>query len=215
MKKENKYYLKTLIALTFVALHFTPLIAQVGAQKKLINPNFADAESLQSVKHFTKESADLLIRERPYLSLEKLHKHLTSEFNADQVKEILSELCVKLNINKADQKSLLLIPNLGPKMAHEVDEYRPYVSFKQFRKEIGKYVSKKEVERLELYFFIPIELNEASDEEILSIPGVGKKLLHEFKEYRPYKSLKQFRKEIGKYVNEMEIKRLERYVTLK
>ena len=215
MKKENKYYLKTLIALTFVALHITPLIAQVGAQKKLINPNFAEAESLQSVKHFTKESADSLIRERPYLSLEKLHKHLTSEFNADQVKEILNELCVKLNINKADQKSLLLIPNLGPKMAHEVDEYRPYVSFKQFRKEIGKYVSKKEVARLEQYFFIPIELNEATDEEILSIPGVGKKLLHEFKEYRPYKSLKQFRKEIGKYVNEMEIKRLERYVTLK
>lgn len=215
MKKQNKYYLKILAALTFLALHVTPLIAQVGAQKNLINPNVADAESLQRVKHFTKESADSLIRGRPYFSIEKLNKHLISEFNSDQVKEILSELCIHLNINKADEKSLLLIPNLGPKMAHEVDEYRPYISFKQFRNEIGKYVSKKEVARLEQYFFIPIELNEASDEDILTIPGVGKKLLHEFKEYRPYKSLKQFRKEIGKYVNEIEIKRLERYVTLK
>ena len=215
MKDRNKYHLKILATLTFFALNSTPLIAQLGAQKNLINPNVADSESLQSVKHITKESADSLISGRPYLSLEKLNKHLISDFNSDQVKEILSELCVHLNINKADEKSLLLIPNLGPKMAHEVDEYRPYASFKQFRKEIGKYVSKKEVSRLEQYFFIPIELNEANDKEILSIPGVGKKLLHEFKEYRPYKSLKQFRKEIGKYVNEDEIKRLERYVYLK
>ena len=146
--------------------------------------------------------------------MEKLHKNLMSEFNSDQVKEILSQMCIQMNLNKVSEKSLLLIPNLGPKIAHEIEEYRPYVSFKQFRNEIGKYVSKKEVARLKQYFFIPINLNKATDEQILSIPGVGKKLLHEFKEYRPYRSIKQFSKEIGKYVNQNEIKRLERYVTL-
>ena len=40
-------------------------------------------------------------------------------------------------------------------------------------------------------------------------------MLREFKEYRPYKSIEQFRKEIGKYVNTKEVARLERYVTLK
>ena len=39
-------------------------------------------------------------------------------------------------------------------------------------------------------------------------------MLHEFKEYRPYKNLEQFRKEIGKYVNEKEVARLERYLML-
>jgi hypothetical protein len=39
-------------------------------------------------------------------------------------------------------------------------------------------------------------------------------MLHEFKEYRPYKSMEQFRKEIGKYVSAREVARLERYVTL-
>jgi DNA uptake protein ComE-like DNA-binding protein len=61
---------------------------------------------------------------------------------------------------------------------------------------------------------VPINLNTASDADILSIPGVGAKMLHEFKEYRPYKSLEQFRRQIGKYVDKKELARLETYVTL-
>ena len=75
-------------------------------------------------------------------------------------------------------------------------------------------MDEKELARLEQYVFIPINLNTASDEEILSIPGVGKRMLREFKEYRPYKNLEQFRKEIGKYVSKKEVARLERYVTV-
>jgi DNA uptake protein ComE-like DNA-binding protein len=109
---------------------------------------------------------------------------------------------------------MLLVPGLGKRMAHEFEEYRPYKTFAQFRKEIGKYVDEKEVTRLEQYVFIPVKLNTATDEEILSIPGLGKRMLHEFKEYRPYKSIEQFRKEIGKYVDKKELSRLERYVTV-
>ena len=39
-------------------------------------------------------------------------------------------------------------------------------------------------------------------------------MLREFKEYRPYKQIEQFRREIGKYVNKEEVARFERYVTL-
>ena len=93
-------------------------------------------------------------------------------------------------------------------------EYRPYRALAQFRREIGKYVDDKELARLEQYVFVPIDLNTATDEDILSIPGVGQRMLHEFKEYRPYKSIEQFRREIGKYVDKKELARLERYVAL-
>jgi DNA uptake protein ComE-like DNA-binding protein len=43
-----------------------------------------------------------------------------------------------------------------------------------------------------------VNLNGASDEDILSIPGAGKRMLREFKEYRPYTNIEKFRKEIGK-----------------
>ena len=55
----------------------------------------------------------------------------------------------------------------------------------------------------------------ATDEQILSIPGLGPRMLREFKEYRPYKSIEQFRREIGKYVSKDEVARLERYVVVK
>jgi DNA uptake protein ComE-like DNA-binding protein len=85
----------------------------------------------------------------------------------------------------------------------------------RFRREMGKYVDDKEVARLEQYVFVPINLNTASDADILTIPGVGKRMLHEFKEYRPYDNIEKFRREIGKYVDKNEVARLERYVTLK
>ena len=39
-------------------------------------------------------------------------------------------------------------------------------------------------------------------------------MLHEFKEYRPFKNIEQFRREIGKYVDDKELARLERFVHL-
>ena len=61
----------------------------------------------------------------------------------------------------------------------------------------------------------PIDLNTASDQEILLIPGIGNRMLHEFKEYRPYTSIAQFRREIGKYVDDREVARLEKYVSIR
>ena len=106
------------------------------------------------------------------------------------------------------------MPGVGPRLAHEFEEYRPYRAIAQFRREIGKYVDLDEVNRLERHVFVPINLNSASDEDILSIPGIGPRMLHEFKEYRPYRAIAQFRREIGKYVDGDEIERLERYVVV-
>ncbi len=62
---------------------------------------------------------------------------------------------------------------------------------------------------------VPININTATDAEILKIPGVGPRMLREFKEYRPYTSIEQFRREIGKYVDKAEVARLEQYITIK
>ena len=47
-----------------------------------------------------------------------------------------------------------------------------------------------------------------------ALPGVGDRMAHEFEEYRPYKNMEQFRKEISKYVDKKELARLERLVYL-
>ena len=72
----------------------------------------------------------------------------------------------------------------------------------------------QEVARLAQYAFIPVNLNTATDADILSIPGAGQRMVREFKEYRPWKTLEQFYKEIGKYVDQKEVMRLARYVVI-
>jgi DNA uptake protein ComE-like DNA-binding protein len=62
--------------------------------------------------------------------------------------------------------------------------------------------------------FIPVNLNKATDEDILSIPGAGNRMVREFKEYRPWTSKAQFDKEIGKYVKDKETERLWRFVVI-
>ena len=64
------------------------------------------------------------------------------------------------------------------------------------------------------YTFIPVRLNTGTDDDILSIPGAGPRMVREFKEYRPWKSKEQFIKEIGKYVGAKEAERMWRYVVI-
>jgi predicted DNA-binding helix-hairpin-helix protein len=59
-------------------------------------------------------------------------------------------------------------------MVREFFEYRPYKALAQFHREIDKYVDDAELARLEQYVFVPIELNSASDADILTIPGRGR-----------------------------------------
>ena len=67
---------------------------------------------------------------------------------------------------------------------------------------------------LAFVLFVPMNLNRATGEEFLTIPGMTPRMVHEFEEYRPYTSFEQFRREIGKYVDAREVARLERYVVI-
>ncbi len=201
----------------FLALSFTlPHIAigQVGNSAGLVNPDLASEKELLALPHMNAALVKSVIEQRPYMNMASLHALLAKALSKDQLTELYGKMFVQLNLNSASEEEILLIPGLGKRMLHEFQEYRPYKTIAQFRKEIGKYVDQKEVARLEQYVFVPIPLNSASDDDILTIPGLGKRMLREFKEYRPYKNIEQFRKEIGKYVDKKEVARLEKYVTL-
>ena len=60
--------------------------------------------------------------------------------------------------------------------------------------------------------FVHINLNTATAPEILLIPRVARRMTREFEEYRPWISMAQFDKEIGKYVDAAEVNRLKQYV---
>jgi DNA uptake protein ComE-like DNA-binding protein len=190
--------------------------AQVGRnQSGVLDPNVATEQQLLALPGMNAAIVKSVLGQRPFLSMLQLDSLLGKSLSKEQRTALYPKLFIAINLNTASRDEIMLVPGVGARMAHEFEEYRPYKGgLPQFRKEIGKYVTAEEVARFEQYVFVPINLNTASDADILSIPGLGQRMLHEFKEYRPYKSMEQFRKEIGKYVNEKEVARLERYVTL-
>jgi DNA uptake protein ComE-like DNA-binding protein len=92
---------------------------------------------------------------------------------------------------------------------------RPYTDMLAVDRALASKMNAEQRKTLYARVFKPIDLNTAKAEEILLIPGVGARMRHEFEEYRPYKDMAQFRREIGKYVDNTELARLERYVTIK
>ncbi|MDX1629888.1 MAG: helix-hairpin-helix domain-containing protein [Fulvivirga sp.] len=190
----------------------TPALEE-ESQRTVINPNLATEEELVDTG-LSQAMVDRILKDRPFLDMMDLHGLLSQEKDSTSLALLYGKLFVPFNINTTAEDNFKLIPGVGDRMAHEFEEYRPYTKIQQFRKEIGKYVDEEEVARLEQYIFVPVELNSASEEDILALPGVGKRMAHEFEEYRPYKNMEQFRKEIGKYVDEKELSRLERFVYL-
>jgi DNA uptake protein ComE-like DNA-binding protein len=205
--------LTVIVTITVVAAAATAL-AQVGRRGDLLDVNTASDKQLRAISGLTPALVKGIQERRPFAAQTDLDALLSPALTREQRAEVYRRAFVQINLNSASDAEILLIPGVGDRMLGEFKEYRPYKALAQFRREIGKYVDDKELARLEQYVFVPINLNTASDADILSIPGVGQRMLQEFKEYRPYKAMTQFRREIGKYVNEKEVARLERYVTL-
>lgn len=118
-----------------------------------------------------------------------------------------------LNPNTATEAQLRRVPQLGPALAAAVVRGRPYKTQSDFAKVVAK-VPAAQLPALYAAVFVPVSLNKGAREDIMLIPGMTRRMAHEFEEYRPYKDLAQFDREIGKYVTPQEVARLRSYVTL-
>lgn len=201
-------------AALLVAIATSPLAAQVGKRLTIVDPNQASEAELQRVANLTPVLVSDIIGRRPWLSQTELNAYLATVLKPEQLVETYKGLFLQLNLNSTSREEILMIPGAGNRWLREFMEYRPYQALAVFHREMSKYAKEDEVNRLEQYVFVPLDLNSASDSAFMTIPGVGKKMAYEFQEYRPWKSMEQFRREIGKYVKPTEVARLERYVML-
>jgi DNA uptake protein ComE-like DNA-binding protein len=201
------------LALSLIAA--SPAAAQVGKSLGVVDANTAPEADLAAMPSMTPAIAKALVAARPFDSIVALNTFLLGQkLTQEQANAFYAKAFVHINLNTATADEIMLVPGAGRRMTREFAEYRPWKTWAQFDKEIGKYVGPQETARLAQYAFIPVNLNTASDEDVLSIPGAGRRMVREFKEYRPWKSQAQFEKEIGKYVDAKEVKRLWRYVVI-
>jgi DNA uptake protein ComE-like DNA-binding protein len=120
----------------------------------------------------------------------------------------------RLNPNTATEAQLRAIPQLTPELVAAIQQGRPFATIGDFNRTISGKLSPEQTRELYTVLFVPINLNRASQSDIMLIPGMTARMAHEFEEYRPYRDINQFNREIGKYVDANEVARLRSYVTL-
>jgi DNA uptake protein ComE-like DNA-binding protein len=199
------------------ALAFPPVaLAQVGRNVGgLLDANLATREQLAAIPGLNAAAVAAIEAGRPYLRMSHLNAVVAGQVGDAAAEEIYKRLWLHIDLNDATDQEILMIPGVGDRMLREFKEYRPYVALAQFEREMAKYVDATEVARMAQYVYVRIDLNTATDEAILSIPGIGNRMLREFKEYRPYTAMAQFEREMAKYVDANEVRRMARYVEIR
>lgn len=209
---------RTQCVVAAVVLAAVGFIAKPQAQ---VGPGLADLNAvpeatLAAMPSMTPAIARAFVAARPFNTIVDANAFLVGQkLTAPQLSALYEKAFVHINLNTSTAPEVALIPRAATRMAREFAEYRPWVSFAQFDKEIGKYVDAAEVKRLEQYVFIALDLNTATDDQFKTIPNLPTRMLREFKEYRPWKTKAQFDTEISKYVGPQETARLWRFMTIK
>jgi DNA uptake protein ComE-like DNA-binding protein len=171
--------------------------------------------TLATMPSMTPALAKAFVEKRPFATIVEANAFLLSQkLTQEQAAALYEKAFVPINLNTATNEEILLVPRIARRMTIEFPEYRPWKTAEQFDRQIGKYVGQVETDRLKQYVFIPLDLNTATDEQFLTIPNMARRMLIEFKEYRPWKTQAQFEKEIGKYVGPKETARLWRYMVI-
>src|SRR6185436_1668384 len=78
----------------------------------------------------------------------------------------------KLDLNTVSETDLMGIPGMTKRMVHEFQEYRPYKSIQQFRREMAKYVSAPVIADYEKHVYVPISVNDSDAATLQQISGL-------------------------------------------
>ena len=106
-----------------------------------------------------------------------------------------------MDVNSMSETDLSTVPNFTPAIAKAIAGKRPFTSITELHTFLlAQGLTQEQAMAAYQKAFVHINLNTASSEEILLVPGAGRRMAREFAEYRPWRNYAHFDKEIGKYV---------------
>lgn len=127
---------------------------------------------------------------------------------------VVSEvIATKINLNTAGADEFLTVPGVGNRMVREFQEYRPYTSILQFRREIGKYVDTAQVADYEKYVFVPVDVNAADADTLKQLPGVDDAIAADLIAARPYANNDAFLTALSSRVSAEQLAAAAAYLT--
>lgn len=175
------------------------LSAQVGKSQGVQDINTMREADVAALPGLTAAIAKALVAKRPFNSITELNAFLLAQgLTQEQAAAVYSRAFVHINLNTATADEILLVPGAGRRMTREFSEYRPWKSYAQFDREIGKYVGPEATAKLAQYTFIPMNANTASDADLMTVPGATPAWVATIKKGRPYKTAADLEKAAGK-----------------
>jgi DNA uptake protein ComE-like DNA-binding protein len=139
-----------------LALQVQGLPADAQGAKGLIDPNTAAESNLMGLPAMTPAVVQGIMERRPFKTVVELNRFLIDQkIPPEQLREFYRKAFVPINLNTGTRDEFMLIPGVGSRMSAEFMEYRPWKTWTQFDKEIGKYVGQAETDRLKQYVFLP------------------------------------------------------------
>ena len=131
-------------------------MADAVSAPALINPNTVAPAALNNIKMLPADMQAAILKDRPFAGPSDFHALVSKYADADMQAKIYSKVFIPVNANTADAADLMLIPSpLTPKkLAHEIDEYRPYKDMGEFERELGKYMDDAVLAKLKRYVFV-------------------------------------------------------------
>ncbi|HYT68246.1 MAG TPA: hypothetical protein VEL51_17595 [Vicinamibacterales bacterium] len=186
-------------AAALVVAAAAPPSAQVGKSQGVADINTMTTGDVAALPGLTPAIASALVAKRPFNSITELNAFLLSQgLTQEQAAAVYGKAFVHINLNTATADEIMLVPGAGRRMAREFPEYRPWKTYAQFDREIGKYVGPEATARLAQYTFIPMNANAATDADLLTVPGATQAWVDKVKKGRPYKTAADLEKVAGK-----------------
>src|SRR6187401_961170 len=173
--------------------------AQVGKSQGVADINTMSEASVAALPGLNATIAKALVAKRPFASITELNAFLLGQgLTQEQASAVYAKAFVHVNLNTTTTDEIMLVPGGGRRMAREFPEYRPWKTYAQFDKEIGKYVGPEATAKLAQYTFIPMNANTATDADLLTVPGADQAWVEKVKKGRPYKAAADLEKVAGK-----------------
>ena len=186
-------------AAALIVVSTTLVSAQVGKTQGVLDINTMKEADVATLPGLTPAIAKTLAAKRPFMSITELNAFLLSQgLTQEQANAVYGKAFVHINLNTATNEEILLVPGAGRRMAREFPEYRPWRTYAQFDKEIGKYVGAEATAKLAQYTFIPMNANTAADNDLRTVPGATQAWADAVKKARPYKTAADLEKTAGK-----------------
>lgn len=191
---------KVCVALMLAIAAAAGLQGQVAKSLGVKDANTMTEAELAAIPNVTPAIAKAIVSKRPFVSITELNALLLSQgLTAEQAMAVYPKAFVHINLNTATAEEILLVPGAGRRMVREFPEYRPWRTWAQFDREIGKYVGGAEnAQKLGQYTFIPMNVNTAADADLMTVPGATQAWVNTLKKGRPYKSAAEVEKALGR-----------------